>query len=230
MLFWQCVKSNRIPGRDHCLFLCLFFASKALILVYLISCSLYNYPFKQTVFVDPASFYPCCYYIKVVLRETTKTLSRPRAKPSRRWPQDRRELLSTRRSWFTNGMTGRAELDRGRGLRDKCKSLSKTTWSHHERRQNNSVENVFQRFASSFVSFLRRKHDFRQRSPTFVGRILFEEPRIWASGFNRRTRVLKSVTACHAAKILPVGVRGTKNDWCLSSLIESYSNDDGEGI
>ena len=42
-------------------------------------------------------------------------------------------------------------------------------------------------------------------------------------------RVLKSVTAaqecldmrggCHAAKILPVGVRGTKNFWCLSSLL-----------
>ena len=40
---------------------------------------------------------------------------------------------------------------------------------------------------------------------------------------------MKSVTAaqerldmrsgCHAAKILPVGVRGTKNVWCLSSLI-----------
>ena len=73
----------------------------------------------------------------------SKTLSRPRAKPSRRWPQDSRELISTRRSWFTNGMAGRAELDRGRGLRDKCKSLSKTTWSHHERRQNNSVEMSF---------------------------------------------------------------------------------------
>ena len=106
----------------------------------------------------------------------SKTLSRPRAKPSRRWPQDRRELISTRRSWFTNGMTGRAELDRGRGFRGKCKSLSKTTWNHHERRQNNSVENVFQRFASSFVSFLRRKHDFRQRSPTFVWRILSKNP------------------------------------------------------
>ena len=55
-----------------------------------------------------------------------------------------------------------------------------------------------------------------------------EEHRIGTSGFNLRTRVLKSVTAaqerldmrndCHAAKILPVGVRGTKNVWCLSSL------------
>ena len=97
--------------------------------------------------------------------------------------------LSTRRSWFTNGMAGRAELDRGRGLRAKCKSLSKTTWKHHERRQNNSVQNAFQRFSLSFVSLLRRKHDFRWRISTFVWRILFEEPRIWTSGFNLRTRV-----------------------------------------
>ena len=137
--------------------------------------------------------------------------------------------LTTRRSWFTKGMTGGAELDRGRGLRARCKSLSKPTWNHHERRQNNSFENVFQIFAWSFVSFFRRKHDFRRRISTFVWRILLEERRIWTSGFNPRTRVLKSVTAsqegldirsgCHAAKILPVGVRGTKNVWCLSSLV-----------
>ena len=119
----------------------------------------------------------------------------------------------------------------GSGTRFVCKMqlLSKTSWNHHERRQNNSDENAFQRFALSFVSFLRRKHDFRRRISTFVWRILFEEPRIWTSGFNLRTRVLKSVTAaqerldmrsgCHAAKILPVGVRGTKNVWCLSSLL-----------
>ena len=28
-------------------------------------------------------------------------------------------------------------------------------------------------------------------------------------------------SGCHAAKILPVGVRGTKNVWCLSSLLDS---------
>ena len=126
-------------------------------------------------------------------------------------------------------MARRAELDLGWGLRAKCKSLSKTTWKHHERWQNNLVENAFQRFALSFVSLLRIKHDFRWRTFTFVWRILFEEPRIWTSGFNLRTRVLKSVTAaqerldmrsgCQAAKILPVRVRGTKNVWCLSSLI-----------
>ena len=137
--------------------------------------------------------------------------------------------LSTRRSWFTNGMAGRAEVNRRRSLRAQCKWLSKTTWNHHERRQNNSVQNLFQRFALTFVSFLRRKHDFRRRISTFVWRILFEEPRIWTSGFNLRTRVLKSVTAdqkrldmrsgCHAAKILPIGVRGTKNVWCLRSLL-----------
>ena len=68
------------------------------------------------------------------------------------------------------------------------------TWNNHERQQNNSFENVYQRFAWSFVSFLRRKHDFRRRISTFVCRILFEEPRIWTSGFNMSTRVLKSVT------------------------------------
>ena len=59
-------------------------------------------------------------------------------------------------------MASREELDRGRSLRAKCKSLSKTTWNHHERRENNSAENAFQRFALSFVSFLRRKHYFRR--------------------------------------------------------------------
>ena len=113
-----------------------------------------------------------------------------------------------------------------------CKSLCKTTWNHHERRQNNSVENAFQRFALSFVSFLRTKQDFKRRISAFVCQILFEEPRIWTSGFNLRTRVLKSVTAaqerldmrsgCHSAKILPVGVRGTKNICCLSSLISLF--------
>ena len=69
-------------------------------------------------------------------------------------------------------MAGCTELDRGRGLRTKCKSLSKPTWNHHEGRRNNSFENVFQRFVWSFVSFLRsRKHDFRRRISTFVWRI-----------------------------------------------------------
>ena len=114
-------------------------------------------------------------------------------------------------------MAGRAELDPGRSLCAKCKSVSKTTWNHYKRRQNYSIENVFQ----SFVSFLPRKHGFRRRISTFAWRILFEEPRIWASGFNLGTCVLKSVTAaqerldmrsgCHAPKILPIGVRGTKN-------------------
>ena len=90
-----------------------------------------------------------------------------------------------------NGMAGCAELDRARGLRAKCKSLSKTTWNNHERRQNNSVENAFQRFALSFVSFLRRKHDFRQRISTFVWRILFETQNLnfWFQHENSRFEV-----------------------------------------
>ena len=71
-----------------------------------------------------------------------------------------------------------------------------------------------------FVSFLRRKHEFTGKIFTFVWRILFEEARIWTSGFNLRSRVLKSLTAaqeremldmhsgCHPAKILPAGVGG----------------------
>ena len=125
---------------------------------------------------------------------------------------------------FTNGMAGLAELNRRRGLRAKCKSLSKIAWNDHERRQSNSVENVLQRFALSSVSFFWREHDFKRIISNFVWRILFEKPRIWNSGFNLRTRVLKSVTAaqerldmrrgCHTVKIVPVGVRGTKNVWC----------------
>ena len=65
----------------------------------------------------------------------------------------------------------------GSGTRFACKmqSLSNTTSNQHERQQNNWDENAFQRFASSFVSFLRRKHDFRLRISTFVWRILFKK-------------------------------------------------------
>ena len=129
--------------------------------------------------------------------------------------------LSTRRSWFTNGMAGRAELDRGRGLRTKSISLSKTTWNHHERRQNNSVKNAFQRFALSFVSFLRREHDFRRRTSPFVWRILFEEPRIWTSGFNLRTRVLKSVPQLKNVLTCAVAVRLQKHFRLVSVVLRT---------
>ena len=118
-------------------------------------------------------------------------------------------------------MAGHAELDRGRGLRAKCKSLSKTTWNHHERRQNNSVENAFQRFALNFVSFLRRKHDFRQRISTFVWRILFETQNLnfWFQPENSRFEVRvgdrSSRTSWHA--------QWNKNVWCLSSLLFSVA-------
>ena len=125
-----------------------------------------------------------------------------------------------------NGMAGRAGLDRRRSLRAKCKSLSKTTWKHHERRQNNSVENACQRSAVSFVSY--EQNMISDEEFLLLWEILFEEPKIWTSGFNPRTRVLKSVaeaqeridmrSGCHAAKILPVGVLGAKNVRCLSSL------------
>ena len=66
--------------------------------------------------------------------------------------------LSTRRSWFTNGMAGCAELDRGRSLRAKRKSLSKPTWNHHECRHNNSVENAFQRFYYDLKVLTKQKN------------------------------------------------------------------------
>ena len=113
---------------------------------------------------------------------------------------------STRRSWFTNGMAGSAELDRGRGLRAKCKSLSKPTRNHHERRRNNSFENVFQRFVWSFVSFLRRKHDFRRRISTFVWLILLRRTQnlnLWFQPENSRFEVRdrKSRTFWHAQRL-----------------------------
>ena len=108
------------------------------------------------------------------------------------------------------------------------------TWNNHERQQNNSFENVYQRFAWSFVSFLRRKHDFRRRISTFVWRILFEEPRIWTSGFNMSTRVLKSVTVTQELLTCAVAVMlqntsgwrpwyQERNVWCLSSLFFVYT-------
>ena len=155
-----------------------------------------------------------------ILSITVKTLSNTNLVASRHIKREKGSLpfdehcskignLSTTGSCFTNGMASRTELDQGRSLCAKRKSLNTTTWNHYEHGQKNSVENVF-------IS-------------TFAWRILFEEPRIWTTGFNLRTRVLKSVTAaqerldmhsgCHAAKILLVGIRGAKNVWCLSSLM-----------
>ena len=57
---------------------------------------------------------------------------------------------------------------------------------------------------------------------------------LWFQPENSRFEVRDLVTAaqerldmrsgCHAAKILPVGVRGTKIVWCLSSLITVKKN------
>ena len=83
--------------------------------------------------------------------------------------------------------------------------IKQTNVKPYERRQNNLFENVLQRFARSFVSFLRsRKHDFRRRISTFVWRIPLQ---------------LENAQCCRAANILPVGVCGTKNVWCLIKLV-----------
>ena len=52
----------------------------------------------------------------------------------------------------------------GTRLAAKCKSWNKTTWKHHERWQNNSVENAFQRFALSFFFFVRTKTWFQTKN------------------------------------------------------------------
>ena len=129
-------------------------------------------------------------------------------------------------------MPGRAELDRGLRLRAKCKSLRKTTWNHQERQQNNSVEKVFQRFVLSFVSFIRREHDFRRRISTFVGRILFKEPRIWTAGFNLRTRVFEvhdpsSRTSFHVQ--WPSCCKNTSGwrPWCQERLVVKFPINNG---
>ena len=84
--------------------------------------------------------------------------------------------LSTRRSWFTDGMAGGAELDRARCLRAKCKSLSKPTWNHHERWQNNSfLSNI----CVKFCFFLTKKTWFRTKDFFF-----------WMTNTLRRTQNL----------------------------------------
>ena len=55
---------------------------------------------------------------------------------------------------------GRAELDRGHGLRAKSKSLRKPTWNHHEQRQNNLFEIVCQRVCF----FLTKKTWFHRKN------------------------------------------------------------------
>ena len=136
--------------------------------------------------------------------------------------------LSTRRSWFTNGMAGSAGLDGGRGLCVKCKSLSKTTWNHHERRQNNSVENAFQRFALSFFLSYEENmisdEEFLLLYDKNTLRIT-QNLNLWFQPENSRFEVRdrSSRTSWHAqwlscCKNTSGWRRGSKNVWCLSSL------------
>ena len=78
--------------------------------------------------------------------------------------------------------------------------------------------------------FLSKKTWFQTKNFYFCMRDnLQRNQNFWRSVFNLRTRVLKSVIAaqerldmrndCNSARILPVSVRGTKNVWCLSTLM-----------
>ena len=104
-------------------------------------------------------------------------------------------FFRTRRSWFMNGST---KLDRGRGLRAKCKSLSKTTWNYHERRQNNSVENVFQKFALSFVSFLRKNTISDEESLLLHDEYSSKNPEFQPENSRFEVRDRNSSTSWHA--------------------------------
>ena len=123
----------------------------------------------------------------------------------------------------------------GPGLHAKWKSLCKPTWNLHECRQNNSIENVYVYYAFKVLTWQKNVQGLKTvildiKCKQFE---LSSYSRFLTSGFNLRTRVLKSVTAaqelldmrssCHAAIILPVGVRGTKNVWCLSSLVRTVT-------
>ena len=71
--------------------------------------------------------------------------------------------------------------------------------------------------------------EYSSKNPEFEPLVSTEELAFWSSVTAAQER-LDMRNGCHAAKILLVGVRGTKNVWCLSSLIGSYSNDDDDGI
>ena len=62
-------------------------------------------------------------------------------------------------------MAGRAELDRGRGLRAKSKSLKA---NQRETITNNDRIIYLKLSVRDFISFLRRKHDFTGKISTFV--------------------------------------------------------------
>ena len=137
--------------------------------------------------------------------------------------------LSTRRSCFTNSMAGRAEMDRGRGLRAKMQIIEQTNVKPSRKLTEQFIWNYLSKVCVKFCFFLAKKTWFQTKNLYLcMTNIIFEEPRIWTSGFNLRIRVLKFMTATqerldmssgfHAAKILPVGVRSTKNVWFLSCL------------
>ena len=119
-------------------------------------------------------------------------------------------------------MARRAELDRGRGLRAKCKSSRITTWRETITNANRIIhlkmsfkdlrEVLFLSYEENMIS----DEEFLLFFFTFVWRILFEEPGIWTSGFSMSTRVLKSVTATQELLTCTVAVMLQKYFWLAS--------------
>ena len=148
--------------------------------------------------------------------------------------------LSTRRSWFTNDMAGREELDWGRDLCAKCKSLSKTTWNHHERRQNDSFEMPFKDL--HYVLFLSYEENMISDEEFLL---LYDKNtlritqnlNLWFQPENSRFEVRdhSSRTSWHAqwlscCKNTSGWGRGSKNVWCLSSLTRTNQHSVAEII
>ena len=105
-------------------------------------------------------------------------------------------------------MAGRAELGRGRGLRAKCKSLSKPKWNHYERRQNNSFENAFQRFVWSFFLSYEENMISDEEFPLLYDEYSSKNPEFeplvstWELEFWSPWPQLKNVLTCAVAVML----------------------------
>ena len=115
-------------------------------------------------------------------------------------------------------MAGRAELDRGRYLRAKSKSLRKPTWNHHEQRQNNLFEIVCQRFCFFLTKktwFHRKKiyfcmtNIYSLKKPEFEPLVSTWEPVFWSPWLQLKNMTCLTCTvAVILQKILPAGVGG----------------------
>ena len=82
-------------------------------------------------------------------------------------------------------------------------------------------EVLFLSYEENIISdeeFLLLYDEYSSKNPEFEPLVSTGELAFWSPWPLTQER-LNMRSGCHAAKILPVGVRGTKNVWCLSSLV-----------